>query len=100
MLPRPSPKGLSFSKPSKCQKHLAKMCDIRTMISRALAGDSSVYSRGVYVDVSNQPNELQDCLNAINRGREAYYNLPDEVRAVYPSPEVFLAALVDKSEHD
>ena len=80
MLPRPSPKGLSFSKPSKCQKHLAKMCDIRTMISRALAGDSSVYSRGVYVDVSNQPNELQDCLNAINHVQTYQQEQPKRLR--------------------
>lgn len=95
---RPSVKGLTFDKPSLCQKHLAKMCDIRTMISRALAGDSSVYCRGSYADVSNAPDNMQDALNIINRGREAYYSLSDEVRAVYPSPEVFLAALHNPDE--
>lgn len=97
-LPRKSIAGISFSLPSKCQKHLAKMCDIRTMISRALAGDTSVYSKGSYSDVTNVPDSMQDLLNLATKGREAYDSLPDSVKSVYPSPEVFISALYNKDE--
>lgn len=85
--------GLVFHQPTKCQQHLSKMCDINTMISRAIAGDTSVIRRGSYVDVSQMPDDMQEVLNIGNRAREAYEALPAELRAVYPSPDVFLAAL-------
>lgn len=91
-------KGLVFCKPSKCQRHLAKMCDIRTMIARALSGDVSVFSRASYADLSNAPDSLQDILNAVCRGREAFASLPDSVKAVYPSPEAFMSAIANPDE--
>lgn len=98
--PIPSCKGLSNDKPSKCQRHLAKMCDIRTMIARALSGDVSVYSRASYADVSKAPDSMQEILNSVCRGREAYESLPNAVKAVYPSPEVFMSALSNPSEKE
>lgn len=97
-IPVTSSKGLGFSKPSKCQRHLAKMCDIRTMIARALSGDVSVFSRASYADVSNVPDSMQDILNSVCRGREAYDSLSDSVKAVYPSPEAFMSALSNPDE--
>ena len=90
--------GLVFTQPTKCQQHLSKMCDINTMISRAIAGDTSVFRRGEYADVSRMPDEVQEVLNIGNRAREAFEALPAELRAVYPSPDVFLAALGNPDE--
>jgi hypothetical protein len=74
------------------------MCDINNMIARAIAGDTSVIRRGGYVDVSHMPDDMQEVLNIGNRAREAYEALPADLRAVYPSPDVFLAALGDPEE--
>lgn len=90
--------GLVFTQPTKCQQHLSKMCDINNMIARAIAGDTSVIRRGSYVDVSQMPDDMQEVLNIGNRAREAYEALPADLRAVYPSPDVFLAALGDPEE--
>lgn len=90
--------GLVFTQPTKCQQHLSKMCDINTMIARAIAGDTSVIRRGSYVDVSQMPDDMQEVLNIGNRAREAYEALPADLRAVYPSPDVFLAALGNPEE--
>lgn len=90
--------GLVFTQPTKCQQHLSKMCDINTMISRAIAGDTSVFRRGEYADVSHMPDDVQEVLNIGNRAREAFEALPAELRAVYPSPDVFLAALGNPDE--
>lgn len=92
--------GLRFTQPTKCQAHLAKMCDVNYMISRAVQGDSSVYRHGFNADVSNMPEDMQGYMNAIVRGREAYEALPAAVRSVYPSAEVFMAALSDPSEKE
>lgn len=92
--------GLVFTQPTKCQQHLSKMCDINTMISRAIAGDTSVIRRGSYVDVSKLPDDMQTVLNIGNRAREAYEALPADLRAVYPSPDVFLAALGNPEERN
>lgn len=90
--------GLVFTQPTKCQQHLSKMCDINNMIARAIAGDTSVIRRGAYVDVSHMPDDLQQVLNIGNRAREAYDALPADLRAAYPSPDVFLAALGNPDE--
>lgn len=90
--------GLVFTQPTKCQQHLSKMCDINTMIARAIAGDTSVIRRGSYADVSQMPDDMQEVLNIGNRAREAYEALPADLRAVYPSPDVFLAALGNPEE--
>ena len=90
--------GLEFHQPTKCQQHLSKMCDINSMIARAIAGDTSVIRRGDYVDVSKMPDDMQEVLNIGNRAREAFEALPAELRAVYPSPDVFLAALGNPDE--
>lgn len=90
--------GLVFTQPTKCQQHLSKMCDINNMIARAIAGDTSVIRRGGYADVSQVPDDMQEVLNIGNRAREAYEALPADLRAVYPSPDVFLAALGNPDE--
>ncbi len=90
--------GLVCTQPTKCQQHLSKMCDINNMIARAIAGDTSVIRRGSYVDVSHIPDDMQTVLNIGNRAREAYEALPANLRAVYPSPEVFLSALGNPDE--
>lgn len=90
--------GLVFTQPTKCQQHLSKMCDINNMIARAIAGDTSVIRRGSYADVSQMPDDIQEVLNIGNRAREAYEALPADLRAVYPSPDVFLAALGNPEE--
>lgn len=90
--------GLVFTQPTKCQQHLSKMCDINNMIARAIAGDTSVVRRGSYVDASQMPDDMQEVLNIGNRAREAYEALPADLRAVYPSPDVFLAALGNPEE--
>lgn len=90
--------GLVFTQPTKCQQHLSKMCDINNMIARAVAGDTSVIRRGSYVDVSHMPDDMQEVLNIGNRAREAYEALPADLRAAYPSPDVFLAALGNPDE--
>jgi hypothetical protein len=74
------------------------MCDINNMIALAIAGDTSVIRRGGYVDVSQMPDDMQEVLNIGNRAREAYEALPADLRAVYPSPDVFLAALGNPEE--
>lgn len=90
--------GLRFTQPTKCQAHLAKMCDVNYMIARAVQGDASVYRRGFNADVSRMPEDMQGYMNAIVRGREAYEALPAAVRSVYPSAEVFMAALSNPDE--
>lgn len=92
--------GLVFHQPTKCQQHLSKMCDINNMIARVVAGDTSVLRHGNYADVSQMPDDVQSMLNLANRAREAYEALPADVRAVYPSSEVFLAALVNPDEKE
>lgn len=92
--------GLRFTKPTKCQTHLSKMCDINNMIQRAIAGDSSVYRRGSYGDFRDAPEDMQGYLNLMVRGREAYEALPSAVKAVYPSSEVFLSALGNPDERE
>nr|CAI9750463.1 virion structural protein [Microvirus sp.] len=90
--------GLVFSQPTKCQQHLSKMCDVNNMIARAIAGDTSVIRRGTYFDVSQMPDDMQEVLNIGNRAREAFEALPADLRVVYPSPDVFLAALGNPEE--
>ena len=90
--------GLVFHQPTKCQQHLSKMCDINNMIARAIAGDASVFRRGDYADVSHMPDDVQEMLNIGNRAREAFEALPADLRAVYPTPDVFLAALGNPEE--
>lgn len=92
--------GLRFTQPTRCQSHLAKMCDVNYMIARAVQGDASVYRRGFHGDVSDMPEDMQSFMNAIVRGREAYDALPAAVRQVYPSAEVFMTALSDPSEKE
>lgn len=92
--------GLRFSQPTKCQQHLSKMTDVSQMIARAIAGDSSVYRHGVNADLTGVPDDVQETLNIGVRAREAYEALAPEVRAAYPSPDAFLAALRNPSERD
>ncbi len=92
--------GLRFTQSTKCQTHLSKMCDINYMIQRAIAGDASVYRKGSYGDFTNAPEDMQDYLNSIVKGREAYDSLPESVKSVYPSAEAFLNALGSPEEHD
>lgn len=91
-LPRQPRKGLAFDEPTKTQVHLRKFADINYMIERALGGDSSVYRRGSFVDVSGSPEDFQDFLNIQRKALEAYESLPVNVRARYTTPEAFFAA--------
>ena len=99
-LPQKPSAGFEFLCKSKTQRHLAKMCEVSTMIARALSGDNTVYRRGSYADYTNAPETMQDYLNAVNRGRQAYDSLPADVRKVYPSIDVFLAALDNPAERE
>ena len=92
-VPQKSVGGLGNFGPSKCQKHLAKFCDINTMIQRAIGGDTSVFRHGSYVDLSKVPDNMQEMLNSQCRARDAYELLPAEIRMRFPSPQAFLDAL-------
>lgn len=92
--------GLRFTQSTKCQTHLSKMCDINYIIQRAIAGDASVYRRGSYGDFTNAPEDMQGYLNSVVKGREAYENLPESVKRVYPSADSFLNALNDPNEKE
>lgn len=96
-IPKAPSKGLTFG-PSKTQAHLAKFCDINTMISRAIAGDSTVYRKGSYMDVSVLPETMADMLNAQIKAREAFEALPEEVRKRYNTPELFYQAALDPEQ--
>lgn len=91
-LPRKPMSGLAGFGTSKAQAHLAKFCDINTMVSRALAGDTSVFRRGDYLDCSRLPESMQDMLNHQIAAKQAYDSLPEDVRKRYSSPELFLEA--------
>lgn len=93
--------GLSFKgEVTRTQQHLKKFVDVNYMISRALAGDSSVYRHGFSADVTSFPEDYQEVLNVQIRAREAYLALPQPVRDRYPTAEAFYRACGDSSEQD
>lgn len=93
--------GLGGFEPTRTQVHLAKFCDINNMISRALAGDNSVFrTGGTFADLTDMPDSLQDALNAQRLALESYNDLPENVKQMYPNPQAFFAASLDPDNRE
>lgn len=93
---RPTPVGLTCSKPSLTRSEFKSQVSVNNMIARLLGGDSSVIRRGIYIDATKFDGDFHDLQNRLASARSLWANLPEKVRAAYGSPENLLSE-VDKS---
>ena len=72
-------------------------CDIGRIVERAIAGDTSVLQRvqGVYTDCTDVPATMTELMNLGIIGKNAWDNLPDDVKAKFENEEDFRNALLN-----
>ena len=73
----------------------AHSCDIRTLIKRYEAGDTSVLARvqGIYADVTDLPNDLMSAHEILNNARITYDSLTQEQKRDFGTFDQFLAGV-------
>ena len=86
---------------TKCQRHLAGLCDVNNIVARAMRGDvSMIRSGGQYADLSNMPADLHSALNLGKAAEAAWSSLPDDLKKIYATPEALLHAIQDDSQRE
>ena len=72
-------------------------CDLGRIVERAMAGDTSVLQRvqGIYTDCTDVPSTMTELMNLGIIGKNAWDNLPDEVKAKFQNEEDFRNALLN-----
>lgn len=83
--------------PSMAEQHSAQMTDLNFLIAKFKPDELAQYIAarsqgrspiGEFVDLTNEPS-LQDAKNVVYRARQAFLELPDEIKLQFRSPVEF-----------